>query len=123
MSTNNAYEDEKQAKGGRALLEQLPVELNPMMLIDLDQFHARGAEPVERLLHMGEFGEGMTVVDLGAGLGGPARRGAAAGANVVGIDTSPSFVELATALPARCGLFARGIATGQLTVVEAVAHA
>lgn len=69
----------------------------------LDQFHAGGVEATERLLRIGHVGEGMTVVDLGAGLGGPARLAAAAGAVVLGIDASPSFVELATALSARCG--------------------
>src|SRR5882762_2774051 len=104
MGENNAYECGNQAERGRALLEQLPLELDPMMLGGLDQFHAGGAEPVLRLLRAGEVGEGMTVVDLGAGLGGPARLAAAAGAKVVGIDRSPGFVELATALSARCGL-------------------
>jgi ubiquinone/menaquinone biosynthesis C-methylase UbiE len=107
MDNNDAYENEHQARRGRALLEQLPAKLTPGMLIGLDHFHAGGLEAAERLLHIGEVGEGMTVVDFGAGLGGPARLAAAAGAIVVGIDASPSFVDLATALSARCRLSGR----------------
>src|SRR4051794_10964572 len=107
MDNNDAYENEHQARRGRAPLEQLPAKLPPGMLIGLDQFHAGGLEAAERLLHIGKVGEGMTVVDLGAGLGGPARLAADAGAIVVGIDASPSFVELATALSARCRLSGR----------------
>lgn len=107
MESSEAYEQEGQAKRGRELLEQLPAKLSPRELAGLDQFHAGGVEAAERLLRIGEVGEGMTVVDLGAGLGGPARLAAAAGAIVVGIDASPSFVDLATALSARCGLSRR----------------
>jgi ubiquinone/menaquinone biosynthesis C-methylase UbiE len=107
MDSNDAYENEHQARRGRALLDQFPGKLTPGMLIGLDQFHAGGLEAAERLLRIGEIGAGMTIVDLGAGLGGPARLAAAAGADVVGIDTSPSFVDLATALSARCGLSER----------------
>jgi len=86
------------------LLDQLPSPLDPSMLAALDQFHAGGIEPVERLLRLGGVGPGMTVVDLGSGLGGPARLATSSGATVIGIDRNPTFVELATALSARLGV-------------------
>ncbi len=107
MSDNDAYEDENLAARGRALLDQLPDQLEPAGLIGIDQFHAGGIEPVQRLLHAGGVGEGMTVVDLGSGLGGPARLAAAMGATVIGIDQSPTFAALATELSARCRLSER----------------
>jgi sarcosine/dimethylglycine N-methyltransferase len=85
------------------VLDQLPSHLNPTMLAGLDQFHAGGIEPVERLLRLGGVGPGMTVVDLGSGLGGPARLAASLGATVIGVDRNPTFVELAGALSARLG--------------------
>lgn len=119
MPNDEAYESEHQAKRSRELLQELPAELNPTMLAGLDQFHAGGIDAVERLLRIGEVREGMTVVDLGAGLGGPARLAAAAGATVVGIDASPSFVELATALSARCRLSQRvDFRLGDMTSLE-----
>lgn len=104
---DDAYENAHQAERIRALLDELPARLDPTMLAGLDQFHAGGAEPVRRLLRLGDVGEGMTVVDLGSGLGGPARLAAAAGATVVGIDRNPGFVDLAAALSVRCGLAER----------------
>ena len=119
MGSNDAYENEHQATWGRELLEQLPGELNPIMLAALDQFHAGGVEAAQRLLRIGAVGAGMTVVDLGAGLGGPARLAAAAGASVVGIDISPSFVELARALSARCDLSQRvDFRVGDMTALD-----
>jgi ubiquinone/menaquinone biosynthesis C-methylase UbiE len=45
------------------------------------------------------------VLDVGAGLGGPARFFAEArGCKVTGIDLSPEYVEVANALSSRCGL-------------------
>ena len=45
------------------------------------------------------------MLDLGCGIGGPARYLAATfGSKVTGVDLSPSFIDAATYLTARCGL-------------------
>ena len=47
----------------------------------------------------------MLVVDVGCGIGGPARYMARhRGARVTGVDLSPEFVEVARELTRRCGL-------------------
>src|SRR5215470_15825034 len=101
---HNSYEMEGQDARIGAVLGQLPAVLAPPSLAALDQFHAGGAEPVERLLSLGGVGPGQTVVDLGSGLGGPARLAAARGARVIGVDRTAAFVALATELTRRCGL-------------------
>jgi 2-polyprenyl-3-methyl-5-hydroxy-6-metoxy-1,4-benzoquinol methylase len=48
---------------------------------------------------------GSELLDIGCGLGGPARFLAATyGCRVTGIDLSQPFVDVATMLPERCGL-------------------
>ncbi|HZS58176.1 MAG TPA: class I SAM-dependent methyltransferase [Gemmatimonadaceae bacterium] len=122
--SDNAYESEYQTKQGRTLLDQLPAQLDASMLAGIDQFHAGGAEAVSRLLRSGGVREGMTLIDLGSGLGGPARLAATLGATVIGIDQSPSFVDLATALSARSGRADRvTFRVGDMTSVELPDHA
>ena len=101
---HTSYETEGQDVRVSAVLSQLPAELTPPSLAALDQFHAGGAEPVERLMSSGGVGPGMVVVDLGSGLGGPARFAATRGAKVIGVDQSAAFVALASELTRRCGL-------------------
>lgn len=70
-----------------------------------DQFHAGGPEAVERLLSGLQLAPGTTVLDVGSGLGGPARQVAATtGCNVVGVDITPAYVDAARALTAAAGL-------------------
>lgn len=71
----------------------------------LDQFHAGGPEAVQRLLPDLRLTPGMTVLDVGSGLGGPARQVAVAtGCRLVGIDITPAYVEAARALTDAAGL-------------------
>ena len=102
--THNSYEMEGQDGRVSAVLGQLPAEIAPSQLTNLDQFHAGGAESVERLLSLGGVGPGKVVVDLGSGLGGPARLAATLGAKVIGVDRTAAFVALANELTRRCGL-------------------
>jgi SAM-dependent methyltransferase len=101
---HNSYEMEGIDVQISAVLSQLPAKLAPPSLAALDQFHAGGAEPVERLLSLGGVGPEMVVVDLGSGLGGPARLAARRGAKVIGVDQTAAFVALASELTRRCGL-------------------
>jgi MPBQ/MSBQ methyltransferase len=74
-------------------------------LTGLDQLHAGFVAATERLFGALDIGEGTELLDVGSGIGGPARLAAARrGCRVAGIDLSPAFVDLARALTARVGL-------------------
>lgn len=90
-----------------ALAEQghEPTRLKAEMLYPYDQLHGRQLaatrEHVERLAPNLR----MHILDVGSGIGGPARYIATTiGASVTGIDLTPQFVEAARDLTARCGL-------------------
>lgn len=75
---------------------------------DIDQFHAGGSEAIERLIPHLALTAGATALDVGSGLGGPARQIArATGCNVVGVDITPAYVEAAQALSDAAGLAER----------------
>ena len=75
---------------------------------ELDQFHAGGTEAVDRLLSALRLEPGMTVLDVGSGLGGPARQVAqTSGATVIGVDITPAYVEAAQTITQAAGLDAR----------------
>jgi SAM-dependent methyltransferase len=74
-------------------------------LAPLDQFHVRGAAATAELADRLAIPRGATVLDVGCGLGGPARHLAAVhGCTVTGIDLNQPFVDLATMLTDRTGL-------------------
>jgi sarcosine/dimethylglycine N-methyltransferase len=80
-------------------------ELSQEQRDQLDQFHAGGTEAVERLLPGLRVEPGMTVLDVGSGLGGPARQVArSTGCHVVGVDITRAYVEAARALTHAAGL-------------------
>lgn len=71
----------------------------------LDQFHSGGPEAVDRLLAGLHLAPGMTVLDIGSGLGGPARQIArSSGCTVVGVDITQTYVDTAQALTRSAGL-------------------
>lgn len=74
-------------------------------LAGLDQLHAGSVAATEHLLDRLDLVAGTALLDVGSGVGGPARLAAARhGCRVVGIDLSPDFVALARALTERVGL-------------------
>ena len=80
-------------------------DLTQAQLDGIDQFHSGGAEAVDRLLPGLGLRPGMTVLDVGSGLGGPARQIArSTGCDVVGVDITQAYVQAATALTATAGL-------------------
>src|ERR1700760_4845804 len=68
--------------------------LTPQQLAALDQFHTRGLAATAELAKLAGITSGMAVLDVGSGVGGPARYLAAScGCQVTGVDLSPPFVE------------------------------
>jgi SAM-dependent methyltransferase len=79
--------------------------LSVAQLAPLDQFHLRGALATSELANAAVIEPSTRVLDLGCGIGGPARYLAATfGCHVAGVDLSPGFIDTATYLTARCGL-------------------
>ena len=79
--------------------------LTPADLAPLDQFHSRGILATAELAKRAGIERASRVLDVGSGIGGPARYLAATyGCRVTGIDLSPSFVAAARALTVRTGL-------------------
>ena len=78
--------------------------LLPEQLGALDQFHTRGLAATAELAELAGIAVDMAVLDIGAGLGGPARFLAATyGCRVTGIDLSEPFVAAARYLTERTG--------------------
>jgi SAM-dependent methyltransferase len=80
-------------------------ELTWRDLAPLDQFHSRGLKASAELAAALAPERGAHVLDVGSGLGGPARfLAATAGCRVTGIDLTPAFVDVANLLSERAGL-------------------
>ena len=78
--------------------------LQPQQLASLDQFHTRGLAATAELATLAGITAEASVLDVGSGVGGPARFLAATyGCTVTGIDLSVSFVEAARYLTQRTG--------------------
>ncbi|MGO4128739.1 class I SAM-dependent methyltransferase [Inquilinus sp. YAF38] len=78
--------------------------LTPQQLAVLDQFHTRGLAATAELAAAAGITAGMSVLDIGSGIGGPARfLAATCGCRVAGVDLSESFVEAARTLTERTG--------------------
>jgi SAM-dependent methyltransferase len=70
-----------------------------------DHFHSGGKKATERLARLAGAGPGTRVLDVGGGLGGPARTLAAEfGCHVTVIDVTESYVRAGAALTARLRL-------------------
>jgi ubiquinone/menaquinone biosynthesis C-methylase UbiE len=91
-----------------AALAEQGLALDAVTLSDLapiDEFHIGGAEATEALAERAGIGQGQHWLDVGSGVGGPARHIAAArGCAVTGIDLVPEFVEVAEWLTALMGM-------------------
>ncbi|RRH97389.1 SAM-dependent methyltransferase [Mesorhizobium tamadayense] len=91
-------------KTALAVLGPDELRLKPEQLATLDQFHTRGLAATADLAKLAGITAGMSVLDVGSGVGGPARFLAATyGCNVTGIDLSEPFVEAAIYLTGRTG--------------------
>jgi len=78
--------------------------LTPKQLAALDQFHTRGLAATADLAKLAGITADMSVLDVGSGVGGPARFLAETrGCRVTGIDLSEPFVDAARYLAERTG--------------------
>jgi len=79
-------------------------QLTPQQLGALDQFHTRGLGATAELGKLAAISADMSVLDVGSGIGGPARFLAATyGCQVTGVDLSAAFVDAARYLTERTG--------------------
>lgn len=82
-----------------------PDNLAPGDLSGLDQFHFRGLEATRDQTALVALDAGMHVLDVGCGIGGPARHLATEfGCRVTGLDLTEEFCRVGAMLAARTGL-------------------
>ncbi len=77
------------------------------VLSPFDQFHYFGTDAVDEAIAEAGIGAGSRVLDIGSGLGGPARYLAErTGCHVTAVELQPDLSALAASLTERCGLAA-----------------
>ncbi len=80
-------------------------KIRPEDIAQVDELHVGGADSARALARAVGLIAGSRILDVGSGLGGPARLYAREfGAIVDGIDVTPRFVSTATSLTSRSGL-------------------
>lgn len=88
-------------------LKQAGKDVNALTRDDIatiDEFHIRGREATRELAHLADLQPGETVLDLGCGIGGPARTLAHEfGCEVTGIDIVDEYCRTAQMLSMRVG--------------------
>jgi sarcosine/dimethylglycine N-methyltransferase len=79
--------------------------VTPEALAPIDHFHGRGVLATGELAARLKPQPGEHILDIGSGIGGPARWIASrCGVRVTGVDLTPEFCEAARALNAACGM-------------------
>src|SRR5262249_12114096 len=73
-------------------------------LAAIDEFHLGGREATQALAEFMHLRPGMHLLDVGCGIGGPARYFAERGCQVTGIDLTEEFVRVAESLSRRVKL-------------------
>ncbi len=84
-----------------------PEQVSSEELSLLDNFHIGGRQAIEDLSVFMGLREGMHLLDVGCGVGGPARYFAEQGFQVTGLDLSEEFVQVAASLTRRLKLDAK----------------
>jgi SAM-dependent methyltransferase len=90
-----------------AALTGAGVDIDALTVADLsavDELHAGGLSATEHLLDQLDVDADSHLLDVGSGIGGPARVAGGHGGRVTGVDLTPEFVATATALTERVGL-------------------
>ena len=81
------------------------VAITPDTLAPLDHFHGRGVLATQALVALLQPRAGETILDIGSGIGGPARWIAAKhDCAMTGVDLTAAFCDAARALNAACGM-------------------
>lgn len=79
--------------------------ITPEALAPLDHFHGRGLAATRELAALLDARAGERILDIGSGIGGPARWIASRfGCHVTGVDLTPEFCRAAEALNAATGM-------------------
>jgi ubiquinone/menaquinone biosynthesis C-methylase UbiE len=90
---------------GLQALGRAPEDVRPEDLSAIDEFHMGGQQATTELAERLRLKQGMRLLDIGSGLGGPARFFARRyGCQVTGIDLTPEYVEVARDLTRMVGL-------------------
>lgn len=98
---------------GLAEIGRDPEHLGPDDLVEVEEYHTLGRPATLALIEAAGIVAGDRVLDVGAGLGGPARTVArTTGAQVTALDTTPQFCAVARELNRRSGM------AGTIEVVE-----
>ena len=106
-----------------AALERVAPGGQPLTVDELggfDDFHTAGRLATARMADLLAPGATDTVLDAGAGVGGPARYLAERfGCQVIGVDLTPAFIEIAELLNERTGLSDRvELRVGDITALD-----
>ena len=108
VSINSQYGQPDLGTKILAALEAAGKDLDAITRDDLmvfDEIHMRGREATIELAKLAGLREGMKLLDVGSGIGGPARTLAADfGCIVTGIDLTDEYCQAAEMLTARAGL-------------------
>ena len=87
----------------RGIADDQPLSVED--LLAFDQYHYLGTEAVDHALSALNAGPGKRVLDVGSGVGGPARYMAwRGGCDVTALELQPDLSALAESLTRRCGL-------------------
>ncbi len=82
-----------------------PERLTREDLASFDEFHAGGRDSTRELARLAAIADGSKVLDIGCGIGGPARTLAAEfGCRVTGIDLTEGYCQAARMLTAKLGM-------------------
>ncbi|WP_460452336.1 class I SAM-dependent methyltransferase [Alsobacter sp. SYSU BS001988] len=100
-----SYDVLARIRSGLVAMGYDPDKISPETLKPVDEFHIGGAEATAALLEKADIRPEMDVLDIGSGIGGPARMiSTLYGCRVTGVDLTPHFVETARALSRMCGM-------------------
>ncbi len=110
---------------GLGQLGVAPEALTLDHLAPVDEFHFRGPAATAELIALLDPQAGTHILDVGSGLGGPARRLAkATGCRVTGVDLSAEYCTVGNSLNQRLGLDSLvGLQTGDATDLSGFADA